>query len=756
MGVYLDVKRWTEAALSVKSAQAFRVFVDGAVVSTKGEVNKAGEGEPPAEGRKTSADLKLEAGVHCLLIKTVFDPSSKAEWKVRAVLSVKDKFTDPMPEVRLHPESRMTVSLLLDGPKVTGVSVSPDGELAAVSLARSVPPTDNSESWVELRQTKDGKLFETYRGQTSVTSVNWAPSGRTFAYVSRDKDKATLWVVDLERGTALPLLENMKNLGSFAWMPDAQSIIYSVSEEGKKDRESVKRFKNLADRQPGWRDNSFLYRVNLLSGLRQRLTGGDLTTSLNSIRPDGKSLLFTRTVIDYSVPSFSKTELYSLTLESLAAEKIWTGFWFRRAWWNPSGTRLLVLGGPSTFGAIGVNVPAGMIPNEYDSQAFLFDPVSKKVEAISRDFNPSIEGAAWSQTRDCIYFVTTDKSFRRLYRYDLDKKAFTLIETGVEVLGGFDLAEKAPLAVYTGSGANVPPKAYAIDLETGAHRVLLDPGKEDFSRVKFGDVKSWTFTNKRGVEIDGHVYYPPDFDPGRKYPSIVYYYGGTTPVDRSFGGRYPKELYAAMGYIVYVLQPSGATGYGQAFSALHVNDWGRITADEIILGVKKFLAAHPFVDPKRVGCMGASFGGFMTMLLQTKTDMFAAAVAHAGISSISSYWGEGFWGYDYSAVATAGSYPWNRKDIYVDRSPLFAADKITTPLLLLHGAQDTNVPSGESTQLYTALKILGREVEYVQVADQDHHIMTYNKRIVWTKTILAWFDRWLKGQPEWWNDLYPD
>ncbi len=176
---------------------------------------------------------------------------------------------------------------------------------------------------------------------------------------------------------------------------------------------------------------------------------------------------------------------------------------------------------------------------------------------------------------------------------------------------------------------------------------------------------------------------------------------------------------------------------------------------EIIDGVKKFIAAHPFVDDKRVGCIGASYGGFTTMFLQTQTDIFAAAVAHAGISSIASYWGEGYWGYLYSAVATANSFPWNRKDIYIDQSPLFQADKIKTPLLLLHGSADTNVPPGESIQLYTALKLLGREVELIQVEDQNHTIMVYSKRLLWTKSILAWFDKWLKGQPEWWNDLYP-
>ena len=85
----------------------------------------------------------------------------------------------------------------------------------------------------------------------------------------------------------------------------------------------------------------------------------------------------------------------------------------------------------------------------------------------------------------------------------------------------------------------------------------------------------------------------------------------------------------------------------------------------------------------------------MTMLLTTRTDIFAAAISHAGISSISSYWGVGNWGYAYSAEATADSYPWNAKDLYVDQSPLFNADKVTTPLLLLTGDSDTNVPKSQ-------------------------------------------------------------
>ena len=146
----------------------------------------------------------------------------------------------------------------------------------------------------------------------------------------------------------------------------------------------------------------------------------------------------------------------------------------------------------------------------------------------------------------------------------------------------------------------------------------------------------------------------------------------------------------------------------------------------------------------------------MTQYLQTQTDLFAAAISHAGISDHTSYWGEGYWGYTYSEVSMANSYPWTRKDLYVDQSPLFNADKIHTPLLFLHGDADHNVPVGESIQMYTALKLLGCPTAMVLVKDQDHHITDYEKRLRWQNTIWAWFDRWLKDEPAWWQSMYPD
>ena len=323
------------------------------------------------------------------------------------------------------------------------------------------------------------------------------------------------------------------------------------------------------------------------------------------------------------------------------------------------------------------------------------------------------------------------------------------------MLGSFSLAKKKLVASYTGTGLGSHNRAWILDLETGSSILFDDVEASTYEHVRFGYSGEWDFEMGNGTLIRGFFLYPRDFDPAEKYPLIVQYYGGTNPVSKSFGGRYPADIWAGEGYVVYVPQPSGATGFGQEFSARHQNNWGKTVAGEIIEGTKKFIEAHDFVDPEKIGCIGASYGGFMTMLLQTQTDIFTCAISHAGISSISSYWGEGYWGYGYSANATGDSYPWSRKDIYIDQSALFNADKINTPLLLLHGSEDTNVPLGESLQLWVGLKILGKPVEMVQVAGEDHWILDYSKRIEWHNTIMAWFDRWLKEETGDWKQLFP-
>jgi dipeptidyl aminopeptidase/acylaminoacyl peptidase len=748
LAAYIEVPRWMKVDVSVRASDAFMAAIDGA------EVIKS----PKAAGfaERKSHEAKLERGKHLLLVKTVHMPSdTAADWRLDVSLSASAS-SDVSPLISISPDHDISLNEILYLQQITGTAISPDGGLVAITTGKYSRADQKHQSWVEIRSFENGALVRTIRDVGRMSDVKWAPTGKRLSYiVGGEKDTGSLRVLDLDAGACGTAIENVENLDGYLWRRDGRAIVYSVSEKPEPDSRGVRHLTNIEDRQRGGGGRSYLYVTTFPEGETRRLTSGTRRTGVYDTHPDGRRILIWRNYEDLSQRPYATTELSIMNLADQSVELLYAGHWLNDASFSPDGKKILILAGPSAFGASGLKVSEGMIPNDYDGELYLFDVATRTAEPLTRDFDPAVTSATWSKVDGNIYLVAEDRSYKRLFRCNPRRRTFERIDTGFEAEHNGDIASGKLRAAYVGSGATQPPRLYAIDLARGASRMIYDPAADDFLGVSQGAVVDWNFTSASGKTIEGYYYLPPGFDPQKKYPCIVYYYGGTSPTTRYFNGRYPKNLWAAEGYVVYVLQPSGATGFGQQFSAYHVNDWGKIVAGEIIEGTKKFIEAHPFVNVKKLGCIGASYGGFMTELLVTKTDIFAAAVSHAGISSIASYWGEGYWGYAYNAVAAANSFPWNRRDIYVDQSPLFSADKIKTPLLLLHGAEDTNVPLGESEQLFTALKLLGRTVEYIQIEGQNHTIMDYAKRDIWSKTIIAWFDRFLKNEPEWWNDLYP-
>ena len=751
LAAYITIGRWMEVELEISSPQMMEVYLNGTNLGFSGGSEKVG-----SEPKKFTREVELSKGKHLLVIHTFIKEKDENPWQIKGMINLPSYSREKDATVEINPKQGKNINHLLDGIKAGLTTLSPDAKFYAVNYRRTLPPSDRSENWLEIKRVSDSKIVHSFR-HASIHAFSWAPEKNIISYRTTRENKSTIWIYDLDTGDYFALLEDVEDFGSYSWSPDGSFLIYSIKEEVPDNEGDLNRLLGMRDRIPGYRTRFFLYRVDIESGIKERLTHGFLTTSLHDISPCGKMILFSQSRPDYRERPYSRQDVFLMDLATKKADTLFKDMqWSVSGQFSPDGKQLLFTGGPSAFGSKGENIPEGMIANNYDTQAYIYDLKKNSADPFTRQFAPSISQAAWSRSDNFIYLVAGDEDYVHLFRYNTKDRSFTKIDTGKDVINWIRLSGNEPYATYSGSGMSSPPRVSLLDLNTGSSLELENTEKHNYRNVVFGENMEWDFENSEGIRIPGRVYLPEDFDESKQYPLIVYYYGGTNPVSRSFGGRYPFNMYAANGYVVYVLQPSGATGFGQEFSARHVNNWGRTVADEIIRGTTLFLDDHSFIDPERVGCMGASYGGFMTMLLQTRTDIFAAAISHAGISSISSYWGQGYWGYGYSAVASAGSFPWNNRELYVDQSPLFSADRITTPLLLLHGSSDTNVPPGESIQMYTALKLLGKPVELIKIEQEDHHILTYSKRIAWSNTKLAWFDKWLKEQPEWWENIYPE
>ena len=740
LAVYLETFRWLQADLLVDADFPASVFLDGEVL-------------PKIQGQeKGSRPISLGNGMHLLLLKGVLPPGQGKHHQLAVSLQNKPAFAAETILLSLPAERRLGMEDILNTVNIADVFLSHDGRKVAVTLNQRRRGESESRSWLEILDTENGGTIFNSQGLGVFQNFQWLKNSQGFSFTRNEKELTGIYSYDLSGHVLKPMLAGIKNFSSYWWAPDNSFLIYSTTET---EPETDKVFRQVKDIDGRARFQEQLHSLTMFfpeSDVRHPLTAAVDNFSSVRISPDNRSLLLVTRSQDPKNRPYYKNTLVLYSLADGKREKILTDPWIEDFAWSPDANKLLLLGGPSAFSGLGNPLPPGVIPNDFDVQAYVFDLKTRKAEALTKQFRPSIDEAFW-HPNGAIYFKVTDQDCARIYRCSPTEKKFNRLETVPDMVESIGYA-RVKKAVYSGSGLASPQKLFVLNLDAGNSRLLKDYNQNEFKHVRFGKVENWNFKTKEGKSISGFITYPPDFNPAQKYPCLVNYYGGTSPVGRDFGGRYPKDWYAANGYIVYVLQPSGAVGFGKEFSALHVNDWGEITAAEIIRGVEELLRSHPFIDSHKIGAIGASYGGFLTQVLASKTDIFAALISHAGISALSSYWGVGDWGYSYSAVASAFSFPWNRKDLYVGHSPLFMAERINKPLLLLHGENDNNVPPGESYQMFAALKLLGKEVALVTFAEQQHWILAYPQRVQWMKTIMAWFDRWLKGQSEQWREMY--
>ncbi|MCR4602733.1 MAG: prolyl oligopeptidase family serine peptidase [Prevotella sp.] len=747
LSFYLNNADYVKGKIEVKGPQKYRLYIDG---------------------QESSGNLDLWPEHHLVAIKYLAQPSDTDSISVsidasRAVSTTLDKH---------HP---YMVHDLTDGHRVRGISVSADGQYVCVSYQDTERGGNSRWRYELLQLTSQGTTFV----RTLPASATWMP--RTCAYIEEvtEGSNRMLYKVDARTGERTRWISNLPK-GSYTISPTEDFLIVTAEAEGPKEDRDVFQVLEMDDRQPGWRNRNYLMKYDVATGICQRITYGTKGEHLFDISQDGQKLLFGTSYSRLTSRPTEVMDVFTMDVRTLQVDTLLLceGFLGSCAF-SPDATQVLFMGTPEAFNRIGCQLPDHVTPSMTENELFLFDLSTRKTTPLTRDFDPSVQSMQWSAADGKIYFSAEDRDYVSLFRLHPQTATIEKLPQQGDYTYRWAMADQAPVMAYLSYKTLEPASAYVVNIpqlmkkkgkkssssyKDSGEAQLFD-GRTALGQAQVGTCEDWNYKNSHGDTVYGRLYLPADFDASKKYPMIVYYYGGCSPTSRYFESPYAPQMWNSLGYVAYIVEPSGATGFGQEWASRHVNTAGGAPvngvvpggtpAGDIIEGVKKICEEHPFINPKKIGCMGASYGGFMTQYLQTVTDIFACAVSHAGIANHTSYWGEGYWGYNYSEVSMANSYPWSHRQLYVDQSPLFNADKIHTPLLLLHGNADTNVPLIESLQMFTALKLLGREVALVEVEGQNHHILDYGKREKWLATQMAWFQRWLKDDPSWWDALYP-
>jgi len=755
LGFTLTNRSWTKGQLSLEKAPAnYKLLLDG---------------EPASAG-----ELKLRPGTHQVVLKYLSD--AKAE-KPDSLL-VKYTFDTLMVSSSMPGEVKelYTIEHMMESRMCYGVSLSPKGDYMVISEGQRAP--QQNKRWYYLQNRLTGQRSELPQ------YVRWMPRTNRYWNTRIGNEGRELYTVDPATGQEEVLCRHLPE-GYFYFAPNEEFLIFSIRQDGPREKNrDVFEVLNPEDRQPGWRDRSRLAIYDIKTGVMRPLTFGYSNSWLTDISQDGRYAIVAKTTHCFSklgegeererplrphdFGSYYRIDLQTLAVDTLVqADGFVSGGYF-----SPDGTEVLFQGTPEAFDRVGCTLPNEKIPSMYDYQAFILNIASREVRPVTKNFDPSISNMEWSTADGLIYITAENRDSVSFYRLDPKTGAIAMLDLPEENVKGISLASQSKMMAWYGQSAMNSDRLYTLDLsklKVDKRRPELIAAQSqlisDFSAVTLKDIEvaecqAWTFRNSNGDEVQCRYYVPAGCDEQSlaeaSVPMITYYYGGCSPTSRSFESSYPWQCWAALGYAVLVVQPSGAAGFGQEWASRHVNTAGVDPARDITEAVREFSRTHAYINKEKIGCCGASYGGFMTQYLQTLPDCpFACAISHAGISDHTTYWGYGYWGYSYSEVSMANSYPWSETELYVKNSPIYQVDKIHTPLLFLHGTKDVNVPINNSIQMFTALKLLGRETAMVCVEGEDHGVVDYNKRMEWLRTSLAWFQKYLKDDGSWWDEMYP-
>ena len=619
--------------------------------------------------------------------------------------------------------------------------ISPDGAWVAYTVSTSDTAEDRSTSAVWMASWDGSRNVRLTTSKSGEHTPRWSPDGRWLAFLSsRDDDHTQLWLLDRLGGEGRKATTLPSDVDDYVWAPDGRRIAL-VAEDADTAKPKtpppivIDRFQFKQD-ESGYlgKQRRHLYVLDVESGKTAMLTSGDYDELLPAWSPDGKSLAF----VSKRRPDFDRDSNWDLYVIAAggggAAPRQLTTFegpdndpdTESRPAWSPDGHSLAYLqGGPLKLLYYAVQKLA-VVPGAGGAPHIL-------TAALDRN----VASPVWSGDGSSITFLLEDDRAVGLARVPAAGGAIERLVSGPRVVSAFTASANGKLAVLVSTPV-APAEVFALDGST--LRPLSRQNDEWLARVTLGGVEPITFKSRDGTAVNGFAVKPPDFVPGKRYPTILRIHGG--PVSQ-YQNEFDSQLQtlAGHGYLVVVANPRGSSGRGERFSTAIFADWGNKDAQDVLAAVD-YAVAQGLADPARLGVGGWSYGGILTNYVIAQDQRFKAAVSGASIANVLAGYGTDQYVREYEVELGV---PWKTADTWVKLSfPFLHADRITTPTLFLCGDKDFNVPLLNSEQMYQALRSLGVETQLVIYPGQHHGINKPSYRRDRLERYLAWYDKYLK------------
>ncbi len=664
-----------------------------------------------------------------------------------------------------HP---MSIADALGIKRVGNAVVSPDGHWVLYTVQQwdaasrdrdpKQPGKMEQHSHIWLVSAKDptgeGAPRQITFGDKGESSPAYSPDGKWTSFIAQrggpsggggqggsDGPKAQVYLMRTDGGEAWQLTEAKEGVSSYVWSPGSAQIAYTTRQPLAKEVEEA----NQRGDDPQVFEGNFrmtgISVINIATKKAEAVDlGGDLTVEgTPSWSPDGRQLTFAAKLTP--MPRDERIQIYVATIGKSTVRITEKGTNVAPSF-SPDGSSIAYLNNRSgRENRDGIPSPDIGITHlrVYDIRT------GQAKDALSSDFDLSAGAPIWLD-QGHVLFRTDRRVFGEAFLADISSgKVRQLTQNQV-----LDLSVRGALTrdgssvVFTASNTSSPAEVYVSDATFSAPRKLTNtnPQLADFA---LGDEEVITWKSSDGQEIEGLVFKPANYVPGRKYPLLMVIHGGP---NGAFAADFHAEaqFWAGNGWAVLFPNPRGSRNYGEKFMRANIADWGGGDYRDIMTGVDAVIQ-RGIADPDRLAEWGWSYGGYMTCWIVTQTNRFKAAMMGAGVSDLPSAYGAT----DIPgrmAAFLVGPLTQDTLPAYAQRSGITYVDNVKTPLLIIQGAQDDRVPTSQSMEFYRALKDRGKTTQLVYYPREGHGFREYYHLYDRIKRTYEWITKYTLGTAE--------
>jgi len=628
-------------------------------------------------------------------------------------------------------------------------NISPDGNHIIFTRGWVDRMNDRRASNLWISDINGKRIRELTHGDWRDSSPVWSPDGKKIAFISDRDGTSQIHLMWLDTGDLAQLTHLDRSPGSLRWSPDGKMLAFTMFLEDTNSILPVKLPKRpkganwakpaiIIDRLSWRRDGrgpvpkgySHIFVLDAeLGGTPKQLTSGDYSHSDPQWSADGTKIYFSAIRKPDAEYLHGDSEIYSVNLQTLEIKALTDRKGPDRGpTISPDGKWIAYSGNDDK------NYTSHL------SSLYLMDASGGRKRLLAGDLPNSPSDPNWAADSSGLYYLMREKGVSNLYFVSVDGKIKKITE-GVHYLSGISLAKNGQVAA-TRSTFYSPDYLITFNLSQPEKIVkLVDFNADVLADVKLGEVEEMWFKSNDGLDLQGWLIKPAEFEPGKKYPMILYIHGGPWSM-YTVRFDWAWQNFAANGYAVLYMNPRGSTGYGQDFvNGIQFSYPGK-DGDDLIAGVDAAIAKG-FIDAENLFVCGGSGGGVLTAWLvgHTAPDKFRAAVSMRPVINWHSFVGTTDGASWYRQFK---KYPWEDPMEYALRSPLHYVGNVKTPTMVMTGEADLRTPIGQSEEYYRALKMLKIDTLLVRMPDEFHGWRRPSHRLLQSLYLMAWFEKHMK------------